>query len=88
MPGQFSALLVGNDITTAPMSVAWVSVADGTIRTVKTLEPWREPLREFPAGESSGPRLSPDGGSIAYSAMAREGSSNRYVYVIDANGQQ
>ena len=80
------ALVAGNDITTTPMSIAWVSVDDGAIRTVKTLEPWRNIFANFRLG-SFGPRLSPDGSAIAYSALTREGSSDRYVYVIDANGQ-
>jgi hypothetical protein len=60
-----------------PTSLAWVSVADGRMRTIKTLEPWRD-------GGSALPRLSRDGRSIAYSAVARQGSLDRAIYVMDA----
>jgi hypothetical protein len=62
-----------------PTSIAWVSVADGSIRTVKTLAPWR-------GGVDSEPRLSPDGKWIAFSAVSREGMPDRSIFVMDANG--
>lgn len=64
-----------------PTSIAWVSVADATRRTIKTLEPWRN------GASLARPRLSPDGVWIAYAAVAREGSTDTHVYVMDANGQ-
>jgi len=60
-----------------PTSLAWVSIADGTRHTIKTLEPWRD-------GGMALPRLSRDGRRIAYSAVARQGSSERAIYIIDA----
>lgn len=60
-----------------PTSLAWVTVADGRLQTIKTLEPWRD-------GGSALPRLSRDGRWIAYSAAQREGSSERTIYVIDS----
>jgi Tol biopolymer transport system component len=60
-----------------PTSLAWVSVADGRMQTIKTLEPWRD-------GASALPRLSRDGRWIAYSAVEREGSSDRAIHVVDA----
>ena len=65
---------------TDPTSLAWVSVADGSIRKFKTLEAWRD-------GGSALPKLSPDGRWIAYSAIAREGSTDRHIFVIDSDGQ-
>jgi hypothetical protein len=62
-----------------PTSIAWVSVADGTIRTIKVLEPWR-------GGGGALPRVSPDGKWIAYAAVAREASADSYIYVMDADG--
>ncbi len=62
-----------------PTSIAWVSLADGAVRTIKVFEPWRD-------GGSALPQLSRDGQFIAYSAVEREGSTDRHVYVIDAQG--
>ncbi len=71
----------------AGSTIAWIGVADGSIRTIKSLEPWRQ-LRQLDLISGVvGPRLSPDGNSIAYSASAREGSPDRYIYTVDANGQ-
>ncbi len=67
--------------------IAWIAVADGAVRVIKSLEAWRK----VPSVDANNglvyPRLSPDGNSIAYSAVARDGSPDRYIYVIDANGQ-
>lgn len=63
-----------------PTSLAWVSASDGAMRTIKQLEPWRR-------GGSALPRLSRDGKWIAFSAVSREGSTDRHIYVTDANGQ-
>ena len=60
-----------------PTSLAWVTVADGRLQTIKTLEPWRD-------GGSALPRLSRDGRWIAYSAVERQGSSERAIHVVDA----
>lgn len=60
-----------------PTSLAWVTVADGRMQTIKTLEPWRD-------GGLALPRLSRDGRWIAYSAVKRQGSSERAIHVVDA----
>ncbi len=60
-----------------PTSLAWVDVADGGLRTIKTLDPWR-------GGGGALPRLSPDGRWIAYSVAQRQDSSERAIYVVDA----
>jgi Tol biopolymer transport system component len=60
-----------------PTSLAWVTVADGRMQTIKTLEPWRD-------GASALPRLSRDGRWIVYSAVEREGSTERVIHVVDA----
>lgn len=60
-----------------PTSLAWVTVADGRMQTIKTLEPWRD-------GASALPRLSRDGRWIAYSAVQGQGSRERAIHVVDA----
>lgn len=67
-------------LTSDPTSIGWVSVADGTVRTIKTLEPWR-------GGNGADPRLSPDGQWIAFSAFAKDGSTERHIYLMDAEGR-
>lgn len=62
-----------------PTSLAWVSLDDGTIRTIETHETWRGV-----AGAAAQPRLSPDGTMIAYSAIAKSDSSDRAIYVINS----
>lgn len=60
-----------------PTSLAWVTVADGRIETIKILEPWRD-------GASALPRLSRDGRWIAYSAVESQSSTERAIHVVDA----
>jgi hypothetical protein len=60
-----------------------VLVSDGTVRPIKTIEPWRT-LPGPPLGRIS---LSPDGATIAFTARSAEGASDAYIYVVDANGQ-
>lgn len=60
-----------------PTSLAWVTVADGRMQTIKTLEPWRD-------GGGALPRLSRDGRWIAYSAVQGQGSPERAIHVVDA----
>jgi Tol biopolymer transport system component len=59
--------------------VAWISTADGTIKTIKSFDRSR--------GLGGRVKLSIDGGSIAFSAIARADSTDRHIYVMDANGQ-
>ena len=64
-----------------PQSIGWLSLADGSIRTIHTSPPWRG------GPNAADPRLSPDGTQIAYSAFAGDDSPTRFLYVMDANGQ-
>ncbi len=59
--------------------LAWVSVEDKSFRILKTFEPWQNHYPE---------RLSSDGRFIAYAAEPRPGSSDRYIYVLDAETQK
>lgn len=63
-------------------SISWLDAVAGTVRPIKTLEPFRGG-----AAVSTYPRVSPDGASIAYSAIARAGSADRHVFAIGADGQ-
>jgi Tol biopolymer transport system component len=56
--------------------IAWVSVADGAIKGLRSLE-WRHPTR---------PSLSPDGRYIAYSALESSDSADSHIYVLTADG--
>jgi Tol biopolymer transport system component len=72
-------LNIGPGFWQGDKALAWVSVADGSRRIVKTFEPWQRPfLRRA---------VSPNGEHIAYSAVASQGSRDRYVYICDANGK-
>lgn len=59
---------------------AWVSVADGTFKVLRSLD-WRRPGR---------PKLSPDGRTIAYSALvnqdAGQDSEDSRIYLLAADG--
>jgi Tol biopolymer transport system component len=60
--------------------LAWVSVADGSLTVLRSLD-WRgAPLK------AGGPRLSPDGRYIAYSALVRSGSPDSRIYLLSADG--
>ena len=60
--------------------LAWVSVADGSLTVLRSLD-WRgAPLK------AGGPRLSPDGRYIAYSALVRSGSLDSRIYLLSADG--
>jgi Tol biopolymer transport system component len=60
--------------------LAWVSVADGSLTVLRSLD-WRgAPLK------AGGPRLSPDGRFIAYAALVRAGSLDSRIYVLSADG--
>jgi Tol biopolymer transport system component len=58
--------------------IAWVSVNDGSIRVVKTLERWRI------EGSAVSMALSPDGQYIAYSARVRENAPESRIYIISS----
>jgi Tol biopolymer transport system component len=66
-------------LSLTPQELAWVSVEDKSVRTIKTFEKWQEVY------DAS---VSPDGRFIAYSAKPVSGSNDKYIYIIDANGQR
>ncbi len=59
-------------------SLSWVSVSDGSVREIKSFERGRSLMAS---------QVSPDGAFISFSALVREGSIDRYVYVMDRDGQ-
>ena len=56
--------------------IAWVSIADGSFRVLRSLD-WRRP---------GAPSLSPDGRFIAYSALENQDSENSHIYLLAADG--
>ena len=56
--------------------LAWISVADGSVKTLKSLE-WRSPGRVS---------LSPDGRFIAYDVLAQRDSLDREIRILAADG--
>ena len=59
-------------------SMTWMNVSDGSTRPIKSFENWRTPR----AGQ-----VSPDGNFISFEDLAREGSSDWYIYIMDRDGQ-
>jgi Tol biopolymer transport system component len=57
--------------------LAWVSVADGSVRVLKSLD-WRRPENVT---------LSPDGKYIAYDVLEQPGGVDRDVFVLTADGR-
>ena len=55
----------------------WLSLSDGSYQRVKAFEAWQQPSVAV---------VSPDG-LIAYSAIPREGSEDRHIFVLDSAGQ-
>ncbi len=72
------AVLTGKDYTN---QIAWVSVADGSTRILRTL-PWRGP------GLEVGVSLSPDGRYIAYNFAPNEDSDNAEIFLLAADGSK
>jgi len=58
--------------------IAWIALADGSVRVVKTLD-WRYPFEV---------RLSPDGRYIAYDLAPREDSPERDIFLLTADGSR
>jgi Tol biopolymer transport system component len=56
--------------------IAWVSAADGSFKTVKSLE-WRQPETVS---------LSPDGRYIAYDVLERKDDADRDIFILTADG--
>ena len=66
-------------VSITPQELAWVSLESKSVRTVKTFETWREVYDAT---------VSPDGRFIAFSAKPVSGSNDKYIYIMDANGQR
>jgi Tol biopolymer transport system component/tRNA A-37 threonylcarbamoyl transferase component Bud32 len=65
---------------TRDSSLVWVSIADGSIETIRAFKWWQRAGLERP-------RLSPDGQRIVYAANVRTESTERHIYVIDSDGR-
>jgi Tol biopolymer transport system component len=63
----------------------WVNVDTGIVRNIRRFERWRM-VGSAGLGGIRGVSLSPDGSAIAFSAIAREGSSEEHIFVMDADG--
>jgi Tol biopolymer transport system component len=64
--------------------LAWVTVADGAIKPIRTFEWWRSGIGSLNSiGTVS---LSPDGGWIAYAVPDRQGAPDRSIFVIRTDG--
>jgi len=66
----------------ASVELAWLSRSGHTLRSVRTFEPWQGPV-----DNEDEARVSPDGRFIIFAAAPRSGSSDRFVYVMDAEGR-
>jgi Tol biopolymer transport system component len=80
MPDGNEILAIVSPMSTDPASDTLMAfdVATGASRTIKTLEPWRQPNLDA--------SVSPDGSTVAYTAVAGQGSSDRYIYTVSARG--
>lgn len=67
--------------TRVGFDVAWVSVADGSIRIIKSFAGWRSGGRN-----SLWLALSPDRRFVAYEVVPEEGSLERHVHVMTVDG--
>ena len=75
------SILTSLDKRANGFDLAWVSASDGSIRVIKTLEPWRTNENMIEAA------LSPDSKYLAYSAAIAEGSPERAIYLLSADGK-
>jgi hypothetical protein len=80
------SLLVGLELT-APtrgrgdFQFAWISIADGALKPIRTIEAWRS------TGNSlNSVQLSPDQRYIVYSALPAQGSQDRSIFVLPTTG--
>jgi Tol biopolymer transport system component len=60
-----------------PPQMAWMAVADGSVKVLRSI-----------AGLRGDARLSPDGSYIAYSAPESPDSKNRFIYLLAADGSR
>ncbi len=63
----------------------WVDVSSGAVRNIRRFEIWRAAGRSGMGG-IRGVSLAPDGSTIAFSAVAREGSTEEHIFLMDADG--
>lgn len=80
MPGGREVLALTSPLgqTPTPGTFVALTVDGGASRTIKTLESWRRPQPDA--------KVSPDGSTLAYSAVAAEGSSDRYIFMLSTTG--
>lgn len=80
MPDGKEIVAVMSPLNEVPLPSTFVAlnVEDGASRTIKTLEPWRQPYLDA--------RVSPDGSMFAYSAVSVQGSSDRYIFTMSTRG--
>ena len=80
MPDGKEILAIVAPMSKTPTAATFVvlDAATGVSRTIKTLESWRQPYLDA--------TVSPDGSMIAYTALAGQGSSDRYVYTVSVRG--
>ncbi len=70
------SVLVGIGIEERATRLVWISLADGSMKPLKSVD-WREPGR---------PSLSPDGKFLAYDSLVKQGSMDREIRIIAADG--
>jgi Tol biopolymer transport system component len=74
--GQFLLSIIAMQGRAAQL--AWISVSNGRVQTLKSLE-WRNPTSA---------RLSPDGRFIAYDVLATQGSAEREIRILSADASR
>jgi Tol biopolymer transport system component len=65
-----------------PVEYAWLTLADHSLRSIRTFERWAAP-----ASHDLEPEVSPDGRFVAFVAAPASDRQDQYVYVMDADGQ-
>jgi Tol biopolymer transport system component len=65
-----------------PVEYAWLTLADHSLRSIRTFERWAAP-----ANHQLEPEVSPDGRFVAFVAAPAPDTQDQYVYVMDADGQ-
>src|SRR5437660_1593554 len=69
----------GGNPRTGPRQIVLVSVADGSVRVLKTLEAWGTPL---------GLGLSPNGRYVVYAFTARKDYAERDIFILATDGSR
>jgi Tol biopolymer transport system component len=65
-----------------PVEFAWLSLADQSLRSIRTFERWAAPNNH-----DREPEVSPDGRFLAFVAAPAPDTKDLYLYVMDAQGQ-